>query len=119
MPPLLLLYSTTSTAELLQQQYSSTAAAAVAVGHTRPGSASRYTWLVGLTLEYFVQVLDFVVCFLVPQLKIRHNLKRHNLQPDVCPTELFVAGAAATAAVQHLQQSFSRFSAPSSVGGWA
>ena len=95
------------------------AAAAAAVGRTRPGSASMYARLVGLTLEPFVHVLDFVVCFPFPN-SIRHNLKTKNLQPDLCPTELLVAGATTTTtAVRHLQQSFSCFSVLSSVGGWA
>ena len=53
--------------------------AAAAVGHKRPGSASLYVRLVGLTHEPFVHVLDFVVCFLVSQLEIRHNSKKKNL----------------------------------------
>ena len=68
------------------------------------------------TLEPLKNVLDYVVCFPVPQLEIQHILKTKDLHlPDMCPTELLVAGATTTA-VRHLQQ---RFSAPSSVGGWA
>ena len=55
-------FYTTSTADLLQHQ----TAAAVAAGHARLGSASLVrSACVGLTLEPFVHVLDFVMCFLV------------------------------------------------------
>ena len=47
--------------------------AAAAVGQTKPGLASLYGRLVGLTIEPFVHVFDFVVCFLIPHLEIRHN----------------------------------------------
>ena len=79
-----------------------------AVGHTRPGSASLYARLVGLPIEPFVHVLDFVLSFLVPQLEIRHNLKTKNLHLTVVQQEgLLVAGANTTTAVRHLQQSSS------------
>ena len=47
----------------VQQSFSSskTAAAVVAVGHTRPGSASLYALLIGVALEPFGHALDFVV----------------------------------------------------------
>ena len=55
-------------------------AAAAAAGRSRPGSASLYARLVGLTLESSVHVVGFVVCFLVPHFEIRHNMKTKNLQ---------------------------------------
>ena len=58
------------------------AGAPPAVGHSRPWSASLHTWLVGLTLEPFVNVLDFIV-FPASQLEVRHYLETKNIPPDV------------------------------------
>ena len=73
-----------------------------------------YARVIRLPLEAFVQVLGFVVCFLV-QLKLRHNCETKNVQPGMCPTKLFVAGATITTAVRHLPE---RIPVPSPVGGW-
>ena len=53
------------------------AAAATVVGYTRPGSASLYARLAGLTLApfIFVYVLDFCCMFPASHLEIQHNTR--------------------------------------------
>ena len=66
----------------LEQSFSSSkppAAAAVAVGHTRPRSASLYDRLVGLTLEPFVQVPDLSRVSWFRTRNSAYNLKTKNL----------------------------------------
>ena len=67
-----------------------------------------YARLVGLSLEPFVQVLDSVGCFLVPQRHIRYDFKTKNLLlACVQQGKVLVAGAPTPTAVRHSPESFS------------
>ena len=72
----------TSTADLLQQQ----TAAAVAVGHTRPGSASLYARLVSVEPSNPLYTYSILLC--VPWFRT-HNLKTKNLQPGMYVSNRF------------------------------
>ena len=69
-----------------------TVAAATAVGHTRPGSASLYVRLVGLTVAPFVlvHVLDICCMFPASHLEFLHNnLETKHLQREMSNRESF------------------------------
>ena len=94
-----------------QEKKSAATAAASAVGHTRPGSASLYARLVGLTLGPFNSVLDLLRVSWFPTRKSA-SFENESPTPDQ-KQELLVEGATtATAVLRHLRQGFSCFSVP-------
>ena len=64
--------------------------AAAAAGHTRTGSASLCPQRFGLTFKPFVCVLEFVLCFVLPNSKLV-KICRRKMYSLACRTEPLVA----------------------------